>query len=338
MSISKIKTGLLSYGLSGKIFHAPFVQVHSDFELIAVVERSIKKAKEQFPSIKSYDTIDELLAIDTIELVIVNTPNHTHFDFAMRALQADKHVLVEKPFAVTKLQAQILFETAKSKNRYILPYQNRRYDSDFLSVKKIINSNKLGNIVEMHLRFDRYKNEIGLKKSKEDASIPGSGLLYDLGPHLLDQVISLFGIPLGWKKDVGHFREQTTVDDYAQIQLSYANGLQVYVTVSMHVLDPQAAFVIHGTQGSFIKKRTDVQESQLKNNLLPNHPLYGKETTDAAGILTTIDMNGNINKETVSTLPSSYLTVFDDVYKTIRNGISYPVTEEDIMVQLEILE
>ncbi|MCM4169653.1 oxidoreductase [Arenibacter sp. H213] len=337
MTKKTIKTGILSFGMSGKLFQAPFLEVHSGFQLMAVVERSTKKAKEIYPHIKSYDSIEALLADSEIELVVVNTPNFTHFNFALMALKANKHVLVEKPFCVTTAEAKELFEVAQEKGRHILPYQNRRYDSDFLSVKQVLESGKLGSLVEAHLRYDRYRHHIGPKVAKE-TPVPGSGLLYDLGPHLLDAVIALFGYPKEWKKNTGQFRPNTQVDDYAHIHLLYPEGFQVFVTMSMLVVQPQASFVLHGTKGSYFKQRTDIQETQLLDGLAPDHPSFGVEEADKNGVLYTLDEKGEKQMEETAPITSSYLHLFDAVYQTIVEEIPYPVSHDDILQQLAILE
>ncbi|WP_341220638.1 Gfo/Idh/MocA family oxidoreductase [Polaribacter atrinae] len=337
MSNNVIKTGILSFGMSGQIFHAPFLDEHQNFELSAVVERSKKKAHLIYSDIKSYDTIDEILADSEIELIIVNTPNPTHFEFALKALKAKKHVLLEKPFTVNSSEAKQLFNAAKKYNCSVLAYQNRRYDSDFLSVKSVLESNKLGELVEFHLRYDRYKYVIGDKVTKE-TPVPGSGLSYDLGPHLLDAAISLFGTPLEWKKSLGHFRPNTQVDDYAHFHLLYPDGLQVFITTSMLVAEPQPAFILHGTKGSYIKQRADVQEQQLQEGIKPSNPLFGIESTNTLGVLTYFNDEGVKKHENIISKKSSYKQVFDDVYGTIREGKTYPVTENQIIQQLEILE
>lgn len=332
-----IKTGVLSFGMSGKIFHSPFLKEHDGFELNAVVERTKKEAHLTYPKIKSYQSVDELLANPDIELVVVNTPNATHFEFALKALRANKHTLVEKPFTVTSVQAKQLFQEAKLHDLCIMTYQNRRYDNDFLSIINVLDSGKLGNLVEVHMRFDRYRYNIGPKVAKE-TPIAGSGLLYDLGPHLLDMAISLFGNPINWTKTLGYFRPNTQVDDYAHIHLSYPKGLQVFITMSMLVVDVQPAFIINGTKGSYIKQRTDIQEKQLLEGMLPANPIYGIEAPDKYGVLTTIVNDGKKIQEKITSVKSSYINVFEDVYQTIREGRPYPVTEEQIIQQLEILE
>ena len=334
---NKISTGVLSFGMSGRLFHAPFLDQHKGFALNAVVERTSKKAHHHYPGIKSYDSVDALYNNPDIELVVVNTPNNTHFEFAIQALQAGKHVLVEKPFTVTSTQAKELFNEAKKLGRQVLPYQNRRYDSDFLSVKQVLESGKLGWPIEAHLRFDRYKDEIGAKLFKE-TNIPGAGILYDLGSHLLDGSISLFGMPIKWTKTLGQFRPQTQVDDYAHIHLTYPEGLQVFITASLLVADPGPAFVINGTKGSYRKSRADVQEKQLQSGVTPENSIYGIEEPDKKGILTVIKQDGQSIQEEIAPIQSSYLQVFEDVYQTIRTGKPYPVTEAQIIRQLEILE
>jgi scyllo-inositol 2-dehydrogenase (NADP+) len=334
---SSICTGLLSFGMSGKLFQAPFLAAHPGFELHAVVERSEKKAKDQYPAVLSYDSIEDIFADPSIELIVVNTPNYTHFDFAHRALQAGKHVLVEKPFTVTSKEAEILFAEARKNNLHILPYQNRRYDSDFLSVKEVLDQGKLGRLVEVHIRYDRYRYGIGPKVAKE-TPVPGSGLLYDLGPHMLDMVIALFGEPLEWSKTLGQYRPHTQVDDYAFIHLKYPENLQVYVTMSMLVADVQPAFTLHGTKGSYIKQRSDIQETQLLKSIMPDDPAFGIEDPKNDGLLTTVAEDGTKTQEKIPSVKSSYLNLFEAVYQTIRNGIAYPVTEDQILQQLAILE
>ncbi|QNK63779.1 Gfo/Idh/MocA family oxidoreductase [Pedobacter sp. PAMC26386] len=332
-----INTGILSFGMSGKLFHSPFVNAHPGFNLSAVVERSEKTAYLRFPEIKSYNSVDELIADPEIELVIINTPNYTHFEFAQKALRAGKHVLVEKPFTVTAAEAKALFKEAKQQNLYILPYQNRRYDSDFLSAKDVVDNGKLGRLVEAHIRYDRYRYTIGPKVFKE-TPMPGSGLLYDLGPHLLDMVFALFGEPLEWSKTLGYYRPGTQVDDYAYIHLKYPENLQVFITMSMLVVAQQPAFIINGTKGSYVKHRSDIQETQLLKNMSPNDPLYGIEQAGKEGILSIIDEEGKITKEILPPGKSSYLHLFEAVYQTIREHKPYPVKEEQIIQQITILE
>jgi len=332
-----IVTGILAYGMSGKVFHAPFVEAHPAFDFRAILERNQKKATEDYPNVKSYDSFEELIADKEIELVIVNTPNFTHAEYTRKSLLAGKHVLVEKPFTATANEARELFTLAKQLDKKIFIYHNRRWDSDCTSIQKVVESGRLGNIYEVHYRFDRYRNVIGPKTFKEEPH-PASGLLYDLGPHLLDQAISLFGKPDAFYKILGKQREHTKVDDYFMIHLSYPNDLNIFLTSSMLIADPQKAFVLHGSKGTFAKGRSDVQEEQLLNSWKPDAQGYGIEKESDKGTLTVIDNEGHAHKEYIDSEKGNYMGLFEAVYQSLVNGIDYPVTEEDILTQLTILE
>ena len=253
----------MAYGMSGRVFHAPFIYAHPGFELSAVVERHEKKASERYPGITSYNQTEELLNDPLVELIIVNTPNNTHFDLAKRSLQAGKHVLVEKPIAATVTQVKELYDLARQVNKHLMVYQNRRWDSDFLSVKAVVESGRLGQLIEVHFRFDRYKTTLSPKQFKETKSMAPNGLAYDLGLHLVDQAISLFGRPLRFFKTTATYREDSQVDDYFHFHLSYPNQLNLYLTSGLLIAKPTPSFVVHGTLGSYIKDRVDVQEAQL---------------------------------------------------------------------------
>lgn len=337
MTAQPINTAILSFGLSGSVFHAPFLELHSGFNLTTILERNQKKAQSFYPEIKSVDNIDAILSCPEIELVVVNTPNFTHFEYALKAIRAKKHVLIEKPFTVTVSEANQLFIEGMENGVCVLPYQNRRYDTDFSSVKAIIESGVLGKITEVHFRFDRYLTEIGPKKGKE-TPVPGSGFAYDLGSHALDGVISLFGSPVKWTKTTAHFRPNTQVDDFAHFHLIYPEETQVFVTVNVLAANPQPAFVIHGSNGSFIKHRADVQERQLLQSMKPDSPDYSMEDEGMEGILTTFDKEKTKTEKKVASQRSSYMKLFDCVYDTIRKGSPYPITKEQIFTQLELLE
>ena len=334
---SKINTGLLAYGMSGKVFHAPFIATHPGFNLIGIVERSKKLAQNDYPEIVSYNSVDELINDETIDLVIINTPNNTHYEYAKKALNAGKHILVEKPFTATTAQAKDLFKLAKSVGKKALVYQNRRYDSGFNAVKKVIESGRLGKLVEVHFRYDRYRNEISPKAFKEEL-VEATGLQYDLGPHLLDQAITLFGRPLKFNKILSKNRAHTKVDDYFAIQLTYPNDLNVFLTASMLVADIQSAFVVNGMMGSFSKNHADVQEAQLLQGMKPTAETYGIENPADAGKLTLVTADGGRTTELVPSEKGNYSGIFEAIYEAIINGKSYPITEEDILAQLEVLE
>jgi len=335
---SLIKTGLLAYGMSGRVFHAPFINAHAEFELTAVVERHDKKAAERYPGIISYNKSEELLDDPRIELIIVNTPNNTHFALAKQALQAGKHVLVEKPIAATVTEVKELYDLSRQVNKHLMVYQNRRWDSDFLSVKEVVESGKLGELIEVHFRFDRYKTALSPKQFKETKSMAPNGLAYDLGPHLVDQAVSLFGRPLKFTKTTATYREGSEVDDYFHFHLSYPHNLNVYLTSCLLIAQPLPSFVVHGSLGSYIKDRVDVQEAQLDKSILPTDPAYGIEPGGSEGKLVTIGFDGQKNIEVIQSYKGQYIQLFEAVYQAIRNNALYPITEEHIAWQIELLQ
>jgi scyllo-inositol 2-dehydrogenase (NADP+) len=338
MSTKPIVTGLMAYGMSGRIFHAPFLTTNPGFTFKAVVERHEKKAGKIYPDVISYNSVDELLNDAEIELIVVNTPNNTHFDYAMQALNAGKHVLIEKPAAVTSAEVKALFDLGRKLNLKVMIYQNRRYDSGFLSVKKVIESGRLGELIEVHFRLDRYRMPIGVKQFKETKGTPGNGLTYDLGAHLVDNAISIFGRPLSYIKTTATHRPGSQVDDYFHIHLTYPNQLHVYLTSGLLIAEALPGFVIHGTLGSFVKLRTDVQEAQLDTGMVPTDEGFGIEPLGSEGKLV---LMGADNQKTVEWFPSdkgNYNGLFDAVYHTVRENALFPVTEEHIAWQLELLE
>ena len=333
-----IKTGLLSFGMSGSIFHAPFLATNPGFDFKAVVERHEKKAGIKYPGIISYNSVEELLNDDSIELVVVNTPNNTHYDFALSALQAGKHVLLEKPATVTTKEINALFDYSRQMNKHLMVYQNRRYDSGFLLMKEIIESRKLGNLIEVHLRMDRYRMAIGSKVFTENADIPGNGLLYNLGPHLLDNAISLFGKPVSFKKTTGVYRPGSQVVDYFHFHLTYPDQLNVFLTSGLLMAEPGYGFVVNGTKGSFMKYAADPQEKQVDGGMMPTHPDFGKEGDGYLAKLVNIGEDIQRKIEWLAAPKGNYNEIFTAVYETVRNEAPFPVTAEQVLWQLEMLE
>ncbi|SKB72459.1 Gfo/Idh/MocA family oxidoreductase [Daejeonella lutea] len=332
-----IVTALLAYGMSGKLFHAPFVNFHQGFKFKGVFEHNNKRVNSDYPDVKSYDSLQEVLDDPEIELVIVNTPSNLHVEHTRQALLAGKHVLVEKPFAPTVKEAEDLFNLGRQVDKKIMIYQNRRFSSDFAVTRDTINSGKLGNIIEMHLRYDRYRAEIGPKAFKENP-FPASGIVYDLAAHLLDQVICIMGRPERYRKITGVYRENSKVDDYGHIHLVYPGKKNVFITTSLLVADPLPGIVIHGTKGSFIKSFCDSQEDQLIAGMKPGDADFGREADGKDGILTTVNSVGEKNTEKVPSVRGRYIDLFEAVYQNVRNNISFPVKEEEVLIQLEILE
>ncbi|TAF46532.1 MAG: oxidoreductase [Sphingobacteriales bacterium] len=331
-----IKTALLAYGMSGKVFHAPFIHCNPNFDLYAVLERNKNEAKKDYPHIISYANIQHLLADSQIQLVIINTPNYTHFEFARQALYAGKHVLIEKPFCTNPSQAKQLFALGKAQNLHVMAYQNRRFDSDFLTTKAVIQSGKLGKITEAHVRFDRFKNTISPKKFKE-TPLPAAGIFYDLGAHVIDQAIALFGPPQSFTKTYGQFRLHSQVDDFAHAHLHYTDSKNVFITTNMLVLKPKAAFTIYGTHGTFTKTRADEQENQLIAGISPTDKHYGIEKPNNEASLCYINDTGQTITQSIPSPKGNYMELYNQVFLTIVHNKPYFISPNDILAQLEIL-
>ena len=333
--MQKIKTALLSYGMSGKVFHAPFLELHPGFELLGSWERSKKLIQEEYPNVKSFPSLESIIEDKTIDLVMDNTPIDTHFEYAKKVLLAGKHAIVEKAFTATVAEAQELAALAKEKKLKLFVFQNRRWDSDFKTVKKVVNENVLGEIVEAEFHFDRFNPDLSPKIHKETAN-SGSGILRDLGPHIIDQALYLFGMPNAVFADIRWTREHTVVEDYIDILLYYPNH-RVRLKAGFFVREPNPSYVIHGKKGSFLKSRGDVQEDELKIGMKPNFTTWGTEAEGKEGLLHT-EIEGKIIKEKVPTLQGNYYDFFDAVYQSLANNTLEPVSALDGLKVMRIIE
>lgn len=332
--MQKIKTALLSYGMSGKVFHAPFLEFHEGFELVGSWERSKQLIQLDYPNVKSFATIEEILQSD-VDLVIVNTPVGTHYEYAKQVLLAGKHAVVEKAFTTTVAEAQELTSLAKEKGLKLSVFQNRRWDSDLKTVQQIVSSNVLGELVEAEIHFDRYNPLLSPKGHKETANA-GAGILKDLGPHIIDQALHLFGFPQRVFADIRITRENSLVDDWFDILLYYPN-FRVRLKASFFVREANPAYVIHGKKGSFLKPRGDVQEDELKLGKKPNLDNWGTESKELEGFLHT-EIDGEIIKKKIPTLQGNYYYFFDGVYQSIINDLREPVTAQDGTHVMQIIE
>jgi len=332
--MQKIKTALLSYGMSGKVFHAPFLDIHSGFELVGSWERSKQLIQLDYPNVKSYGTLEEVLQ-DDIDLVIVNTPVGTHFEYAKQILLAGKHAVVEKAFTTKVAEAEELRDLAKEKGLKLSVFQNRRWDSDLKTARKVLSDNVLGELVEAEFHFDRYNPILSPKGHKETANA-GAGVLKDLGPHIIDQALYLFGFPQSVFADIRITREHSLVDDWIDILLYYPD-FRVRLKAGFFVREANPAYVIHGKKGSFLKPRGDVQEDELKLGKKPNLASWGTEASGNEGLLHT-EIDGKIIKEKVPTLQGDYYDYFEGVYQSIINNLSEPVTAQEGVNVMRIIE
>lgn len=331
-----IKTALCSFGMSGWVFHAPFIHLHDGFELHAVFERTKNLAAEKYPGIKTFRSLEEMLSDDAIELVIVNTPTYTHFEYAKLALLAGKHVVVEKAFTTTVDEAEELIALADKQKKKLSVYQNRRWDSDFKTVQKVVQQKLLGDVVEAEIHFDRYNENLSPKLHKETPG-PGAGIVPDLGPHLIDQALQLFGMPEAVFADATNMRSISQVEDYLEILLFYKN-LRVRLKASYLVREALPAYIFHGTKGSFIKPRADVQEADLQKGKNPAAADWGTEPAEGKGLLHTDKDGQNIIREYISSEKGNYMDYYNGIYDALRNNKPLPVTAEEGMNVIRIIE
>ncbi len=338
--MTPIKTALIGYGMAGRIFHAPFIHLLPDFELSMISTsnpESIRLVNIRYPETKVVPDARQILEEDSIELVFILTPNHTHYELTKAALLAGKNVVVDKPFTVTVQEADELIELAKKQGKLLTVYQNRRWTADFKTVRKIISGGKLGRIVEYTACFDRYVPFIRPKKWKEDGNLLATGLLYDLGPHLIDQVLQLFGMPEEVSCKIRYQRENTKIDDYFLMTLQYP-GLIVNLHSGMIVRAPGPNFAIHGTKGSFIKYGLDVQEGDLDKGKTPDMPDFGKEPQSRWGTLTCNNIDGLPVPEIIESECGSYIDFFTNLGKALRGEEPLAVRPEDARNVIRIIE
>jgi len=329
-----INTALCSFGMSGRVFHAPFLSIHPGFSFYAVWERSKNLAQEKYPDVKTFRTYDEMLADKMVELVIVNTPSYTHYEYAKQALIAGKNVIVEKPFTATVVQAQELMELSMKYNKMLSVFQNRRYDSDFKTVKKVIDDGLLGEIVEAEIHYDRYSPALSPKAHKETPG-PAVGVVYDLASHLADQAICLFVMPVAVFADIFSMRPDSRVDDYLEILLYYPS-FRVRLRSTYFAREPQG-FIIHGRKGSFIKSRADIQEPTLQAGQIPGSQDWGMEPGSERGLLHT-EKDGKTIREHIPTLQGNYKEYYDGIYNAMVNGAPLPVSAQDGVNVIKIIE
>ncbi|RZK05811.1 MAG: oxidoreductase [Flavobacterium sp.] len=332
--MQQIKTALLSYGMSGKVFHAPFLELHPGFELTGSWERSKKLLHNDFPKAKSYKSFEALLE-DDVDLVVVNTPVATHFEYAKKVLLAGKHALVEKAFTATVEEAAELKALAEEKNLKLAVFQNRRWDSDFKTVKDVVDNGFLGEILEAEFHFDRYNPSLSIKGHKETANA-GAGILKDLGPHLIDQALYLFGFPEAVFADIRITRDNSLVDDYMDILLYYSR-FRVRLKAGFFVREAVPSFIVHGKNGSFLKSRGDIQEDALKIGKKPSLKNWGIESRSREGLLHT-ESGGKIIHENIPTLQGNYYDFFDGLYHSIIEDKPEPVTAQEGVNTMRIIE
>jgi scyllo-inositol 2-dehydrogenase (NADP+) len=329
-----LNVAIIGFGLSGRYLQAPFFEANRNFNLTTIVSVH-QNPKEFYPNVLVAKSIEEVLADATIDLISICSPNETHYAYTKLALQAGKHVLVEKPFTATSKEAEELISLAKTQHKVLTVFQNRRWDSDFLTVKKLIEENRLGEILNFEIHFNRFKPDLNPKKWKETNSA-SSGVLYDLGAHIIDQTIVLFGIPKNVWGQTFTQREHSTIDDAFDIQLDYGN-LKVTLRSSLMVREDSPRYIIHGSKGSFVKYGMDVQEDHLKAGMMPMDIGFGVEPIKQYGTLYTKKDNLPFT-EKIETKKGNWAKLFQNVYEAIMHSKTLLVKPEEVLEQIKIIE
>jgi scyllo-inositol 2-dehydrogenase (NADP+) len=327
-----IQVALVGYGLSGKVFHGAVLKDMEDFNVNMIVTTSEEKKKDalkDFPAAQVVNHIDAVLDNPHINLVVISTPNQTHSPLAHKALEAGKHVIIEKPFTADSKSAQELVDKALDMGLMLSVYHNRRFDGDFMILKSLIEQGRLGKIVELESHFDRFRPSIKTEAWKEQ-DLPGSGILFDLGSHLIDQAIHLFGLPDEVYCDLAKQRQGLVVDQFSVILYYESIGLKVTLKAGSLVNIQLPRFMVLGTLGSYATYGLDPQENALRAG--ERYPLVGVSPEHYGKVFTLEDA------QTIATITGDYRLYYSGVYRAITEGVPAPVTAKEAYWVIRIIE
>lgn len=331
----RLVVGVASFGMSGRIFHMPLLTHHKAFRVKSVVERTGDGARTHYPGMRRVTSFDEMVNDPEIDLVVVNTPDPTHYTLAKQSLLAGKHTVVEKPFTQTVKQGRELIALAGKSGKQLCVFHNRRWDGDFLTLQNIVREERLGRLVEYEAHWDRYRNFIQPDTWKERSSA-GAGLLYNLGSHLIDQALVLFGMPEALTAHLKAVRTSGEVDDWFEVRLHYGH-VQVSLKSSYLVREPGPRYLLHGTLGSYVKYGIDPQEQALAQGGDPTVPDWGKEPEEWWGVLHTDQDGAGAVRRKMETVPGNYGAFYDSVYSSILNGTACAVRPEEALNVISII-
>ena len=335
----KVNVGLIGYGMGGRMFHAPILTSIEGLKLVKVRETkapNIAHINSNYPDAEIVNDSTSIFEDKNIELVVITSPNNTHYSLAKEALLAGKHVVVDKPFTVSSAEADELINLAQSRSLILSVYHNRRFDSEYKTVKKVLDSNTLGRLIEYEAHFDRYRNFIKPDTWKEEPE-PGTGLLYDLGSHLIDQALSYFGLPDSVYADIRIQREGGQITDNFELVLNFGS-LKATLKAGMLVKEIGPRITLLGTEGAYQSYGMDVQEEDLKAGIFPNDKAdWGVAPESSWGILNT-NLNGLNFKGKVETERGDYREYYDNIYKTILGEETLLVKAEEARDTIKVIE
>lgn len=327
-----LQVALVGYGFAGKTFHAPVISAIHGMQLTHIVSSRAEKIRRDWPSVTVLSTIEEACANPSIDLIVVATPNTSHFELAQKSLAAGKHVVVDKPFTLTVADAEKLLAHAAAAGRVLSVFQNRRWDGDFLTIRRLLDDGTLGEVTHFELHYDRYRPH-PQQRWREIAG-PGSGIWFDLGPHLIDQALQLFGLPDAVFADLAVQRKTGSTVDYFHVLLRYGSRRVILHGESLASAD-LPRFIIHGTLGSYIKFGIDSQEEALKRGEKPGGPGWGADPRP--GMLYAWK-NGELQTASVPALAGNYMRYYEAVRDAITRDAPNPTTPQDILDVMTILE
>lgn len=325
-----IKTALIGYGSVAEKIHAPLIDYCPDLELVAVVERHGNRCEQKFPNVKTFRSLDELLSANIADLICITTPNEFHFSMAIQCLEAGKHVVVDKPVTVHSREAEELDKLAREKGLICSVFHNRRFDGDFRTLQRIVDDNLLGRLVYLESHFDRFRPQVSENWREKD--VPGNGITYDLGVHLIDQIVLLFGAPESISADIQKQRMNAVSDDYFDISLIYP-GFKARVTAGVLVNVATPKFLLLGEKGSYQKFFLDVQEQAFKEGRKPEGENWGVDPEERWGIL-------YLENETrpFPTENGDYRIFYQNVADAISKGSRLQVTLPQTIAVLKLIE
>ena len=324
-----LNVGLIGFGFSGRVFHAPVIRAVDGLRLTTIVQRH-GTPDPRYSDVEVVRSVEELLT-RTIDLVVIATPNTSHHPIAQQCLLAGRHVVIDKPFTTTLREAAELVQLGAVKRRVLSAYQNRRYVGDFVTLQNLLSEGVLGRVTLFESHFDRFRPELRPAAWREQAQ-PGSGIWFDLGPHLLDQALLLFGTPQAVSADIRVEREGAAADDAFDVTLHYP-GMRALLRASMLALSPGPTFAVHGTKGSFVKYGLDPQEAALKSGRTPDESHWDSEPPEMYGRLTTPE-----GTRTVPTIPSSFTQYYENIRDAILGKTQPAVTPEQVLNVMRGLE
>jgi predicted dehydrogenase len=330
-----IHVGLIGYGFAGKVFHAPVISAVSGLRLSAILQRHGDEAAERYPDAQIVRSLDELLAIDDISMIVIATPNTSHFSLARDCLRAGRHVVVDKPFTTTYSEAAELVTLAEKQKRVLTVYQNLRFNGDFRTVQRLVESRQLGRLALYESHFDRFRLQLRTNAWRERDE-PGSGVFFDLGVHLIDQAMTLFGAPEAITAEIRIEREGAAVDDAFDVVLHYPKT-RALLRAGMIAIAPGLRFLLHGTEGAYVKYGIDPQEEALKRGEIPSDSSWGREPKDMWGTLWSAH-DSQITSQRVATEPGDYRLFYANVRDAILGRAQIAVTPEQMLNVMRALE